>query len=92
MLESSVKSKTVAFAKSRGWQHHALSPTGRRGEADSLFTKFPAQSIFIEFKRDDEDAVPRKNQLRAHNKIREQGFEVFVVNYVEEGYEIFDAR
>jgi hypothetical protein len=92
MLESNVKSKTIERAKEHGWRHHNWVCPGRRGVPDNFFTRYPRQIIFIEFKRDDDDAAPRTQQLREHRKLREQGFEVFVVNYVEEGYEIFDAR
>lgn len=92
MLESSVKSKVIKRAKERGWRHYNLVCPGLVGPPDNFFTKPVRQIIFIEFKRDDDDVVPRAKQLREHQKLRDDGFEVFVVNYVEEGYEIFDAR
>lgn len=92
MLESTGKLKVIKRAKERGWRHYNLVSPGRVGVPDNFFTKAERQIVFIEFKRDDDDAVPSTRQLREHRKLRDQGFEVFVVNYVEEGYEIFDAR
>lgn len=92
MLESAGKSKVIKRAKECGWRHYNLVSPGRNGVPDNFFTKAERQVIFIEFKRDDDKAVPRAKQLREHQKLRDDGFEVFVVNYVEEGYEIFDAR
>lgn len=92
MLESTGKLKVIKRAKERGWRHYNLVCPGRAGVPDNFFTKAERQVIFIEFKRDDDDAAPRPKQLSEHRKLREQGFEVFIVNYVEEGYEIFDAR
>lgn len=79
----------VAYAKARGWKHYKFVSPGRKAVPDDIFTKKPRRIIFIEFKDDGEPAT--RLQLHVHKELREQGFEVFVVDYREQGYAIFDA-
>lgn len=91
MIETDVVKKVVKRAKFRGWRYYKFVSPGQVGVPDNIFTKKPGRIIFIEFKRPGGDPSTSK-QRHEQQKLRDQGFEVFEVEYPEEGYEIFDAR
>lgn len=90
MIETDVVDKVVERAKLRGWAYYKFVSPGRVGVPDDIFTKAPGRILFIEFKKPLSESSTK--QLREQKKLRDQGFEVFEVEYPEEGYEIFDAR
>jgi hypothetical protein len=86
-LESAHQEKTCKYAESLGWMvHRNRTP----GDPDRYFTRCKGQILFIEFKKEDEDISALQN-LRIR-RLRNQGFEVHVVDNEWEGYAIFDAR
>lgn len=87
MRESYIEKKVVAFAVSLGWLSYKWKSANRRGVPDRLFFK-DGRLIIIEFKAPGEE--PTKKQLKVHERLRKQGFEVYVIDNVEDGKEIFN--
>ena len=80
-LESKTESDAVDYAVSLGCLTLKLNVLGRKGWPDRLFV-YRGSLIFIEFKREGKD--PRKLQEYVHEKIREHGFEVYVIDKLVE--------
>lgn len=86
--ESSIEKPVCAYAKARGWLVWKLTVVGWVGLPDRIFLK-PTKVFFIEFKAPGQKARPI--QLRIHGKLRAIGFDVYVVDNVEEGKKIVDS-
>jgi len=82
-LESAVEGETTDYAKACGCLCLKLNVSGQIGWPDRLYI-YKGRMLFIEFKRMGEK--PRKIQEYRHAKIREHGFNVAVVDHVEQGY------
>jgi hypothetical protein len=90
-VEAPIQSKVTARARLRGWNVHRLDPRANLGVPDHIFVRMiedRIRVIYVEFKRPAKE--PEAHQERKHNKLRAQGFEVYVVDDVELGYALFD--
>jgi hypothetical protein len=81
-----VQNPVTRFARSRGWYVRRMRYLDRRGCPDSWFFK-EAVLIIIEFKAAGKKPDPQ--QLRRHNELRERGFDIHVIDNVEDGYALF---
>jgi hypothetical protein len=88
MLEKTVETKTVKRAKKLGWWSCKLTSPSLAGIMDRMFIK-DARVIFVEFKRPNEK--PRKLQEVVMRDMRKHGAEVYVIDTVEGGYELFEV-
>lgn len=86
MRESTVEKKVVAFAASLGWLSYKWKSANYVGLPDRLFFK-DGQIIMVEFKAPGEK--PRKKQLLVHKRLKQQGFEVHVIDIIEDGKRLF---
>lgn len=89
--EDVIEGEVVALAEKDGWLVRKLQYPGRRGAPDRMFVKFwydynRARIVFIEFKRP--GGKVRGIQRKEHQKLRERGAEVHVVDSVEKAKEI----
>lgn len=82
MSESAIEKKVCAYAKSKGWLHFKWSSPGQKGVPDRIFMK-RGKVFFVEFK--DTGKEPTTLQSVVINKIRRQGFDVYVIDSVEQG-------
>ena len=90
MAEAYVENTVSGYAVSLGWRHRKVKWVGRDGAPDRLYFRKGDRPFFIEYKDEGEPVKP--HQAREHKELREQGVEVFVVDNVEDGMAIFDAK
>lgn len=90
LLEKDVEKAVVDFARRQGfWSRKFVSPQNR-GAPDRIFKILGADVFFIEFKRPGKAAKfpsdgHEHRQKREHDRIREQGGEVHVIDDVKTG-------
>ena len=84
--ESYIETKVCAAAKRGGWLVHPKAAHGTRGWPDRTFTT-PNRVVFVEFKAPGQKPTPL--QAHTHTKLRAQGYDVFVIDSVETGLELF---
>lgn len=80
-----VEQPAMAFAKKAGWTERKLK-WGDRGDAPDRFLIRRGRIILIEFKA--EDGSLSKGQKIEFEELRAAGAEVFVVDNLEDAYEI----
>lgn len=85
-IEANIEKPVVEYAKQKGWLVRKLQWIGRRGGNDRFFAR-GGNIILVEFKRP--GALPNLKQKREHRKLREHGVQVFVIDSLELGYELF---
>lgn len=83
MLEGYIVKKIIKKFESTGWLHRKVVYQGRRGAADDWFFGYGRRIIIIEFKRPKKDATLQ--QGREHDRFRERGFPIYVINNLEDG-------
>lgn len=88
-LEADVESKSMRYAKSLGYWHRKFVSPKARAEPDRILKIRGYPFFFIEFKRPGKKRTfpcdeHERAQLRAHERIREAGGEVYVMDDVEE--------
>jgi len=89
ILEADVEGAGKYYAKSRGFYVRKFSSPAKRSVPDDLFLKMGV-CFFIEFKAPGKKATP--SQLREHEKIRAQGFEVYVIDDIEACKRLIDFK
>lgn len=92
MRERSIEKSVCRYAVRRGLRERKYTSPGRRGVPDRLLwipntTPFP-RVFYIEFKATGEE--PTKLQLKEHERLRADGFTVYVCDDIEEGKQIID--
>jgi len=86
-LESEVEATVVAYAKSKGCMERKMNGPGYRGWPDRLFM-YNGKTIWIEFKRLGER--PDNLQRFLHGRLRDNGFDVEVVDNIAAGRQVID--
>lgn len=86
MRESRIEQKVCAAARSQGWLVHPKAASGTRGWPDRTFTR-PDRLIFVEFKASGKK--PARLQSHMHEKLKTRGYEVHVIDSVEDGTALF---
>ncbi len=95
LLEKDVEAAVVRYAKSRGfWCKKFLSPNARAAP-DRIFKVKGLNFFFIEFKRPGKAAKfpsdeHERAQLREHERIREAGGVVYLVDDIVQGKNLID--
>lgn len=85
--ESYVEKKVCEHAKRRDWLVYKFQSPAQRGVPDRIFLK-EGRVVFIEFKA--YGKRPTKQQLYNHDQIRAAGFEVYVIDNIEDGKALFE--
>lgn len=88
MRESLIEKTVTAYARGHGWLAYKLSSPGNRAVPDHLYIK-DGLTIYIEFKT--KGKKPTKLQAHTHDKMRTHGAQVFVVDSVEGGKDVFNS-
>jgi len=92
--ESKIESKVCEHAAKLGWKNRKFN--SKTSDPDRMFWRkrelklgfvYP-EVLFIEFKQLREK--PEPGQVRRHAELRGDGFSVYVIDNVEEGYKVFD--
>lgn len=84
--ESVIEKESIDYASYRGWIYRKLKWIGRRGAPDRLFVR-RGRCLFVEFKQAGEG--PTTQQAREHQRLRDAGATVHVVDSVDRAREIF---
>lgn len=89
--EDEIEGEVVYTAEGAGWLVRKMQYPGRRGAPDRMFVKFwhewqRARIVFIEFKRP--GGKVRGIQSKEHERLRERGAEIYVVDSVARAKEI----
>lgn len=82
VLEKHIEGPVVKYATERGMLVLKLNTMGRAHWPDRMFLQ-SNRVLFIEFKRPGEKPTPAQDQI--HKQLREQGFQVNVVDDVARG-------
>ena len=88
MLESQIETPVVEAAKANGYKVRKVCWFGSRNAPDRLFMR-PGRGFFVEFKAPGES--PRPGQEREIARMRAAGFEVHVIDNLEEGLRLVEA-
>lgn len=84
-----IEARVIKHAKSLGWRQRKMVFVGRRGCPDRWFMRQDGQLVIIEFK--DKNGKLSPHQRREVNWLTSTGFNVHVVDSIEQGCAIFDA-
>lgn len=87
--EGYIEAETVKYAQRTGWRQRKMAFVGRRGCPDRWFFKNPGRVVIVEFK--DKNGKLSFAQRKNINWFKNNGFEVHVVDSIEQGRELFDA-
>jgi hypothetical protein len=90
MLEREIEKKVCDYAKSVGFEVYKFSSPNRVGVPDRLFVAPHQRAFWIEFKR--EGGKPTPVQMRECRKLRDCGFDVYLVDSVEDGKAVVDEQ
>ncbi len=88
MLEKDIERKVCAHAKKIGMEVYKFSSPARAAVPDRMFL-YKKYVFFIEFKATGKK--PTAQQVREHNRMSEQGVDVFIVDNVNNGKFIIDT-
>ena len=89
LLEKQIEERVGTYAKSKGVAVYKFTSPARAAVPDRLYIFPGGKVVFIEFKR--EGMVPTPAQLREHQRLRNQGATVHVIDNVEMGKAMVDA-
>jgi hypothetical protein len=89
MLEKDIEKAVKRYAESKGWLTRKWVSPNHCFVPDQIFISPRGEVVFIEFKR--EGAKPTPGQLREHEKLRNQGCVVYVINNVDDGKAMVDT-
>ncbi len=84
--ESHIEKRVCAAAAAKGWLVHPKAAHGTRGWPDRTFTTAD-RLIFVEFKAPGKKPTPL--QTHTHTKLRNLGYEVHVIDSIEDGTRLF---
>ncbi|MEP2533495.1 hypothetical protein [Shimia sp.] len=87
--ETYIEQQVCKYATGRGWRQRKMEFVGRRGCPDRWFMRGEAQLIIIEFK--DKNGALSPHQRREVNWLLTHGFNVHVIDSIEDGCAVFDA-
>ena len=82
-LEKDVEEKWCDVAKEHGWIAYKFSSPGNSSVPDRQFLR-NGFVFFIEFKRPGKEAT--KNQKAEHERLRKEGFIVWVIDYFDKEF------
>lgn len=82
MLESKIEATVTRYAKLNGWLAYKWTSPSNRGVPDRLYFK-DGQLVIVEFKAPGKRPTPLQGSV--HAKLSAQGFEVHIIDNIEEG-------
>lgn len=89
-LESTIERAVCKYAESKGLLQYKFTSPGKRSVPDRMFLTPWGEIFFIEFKRLGEKPTP--SQLREHEKLRAHGYDVYVIDNINEGKGVIFVR
>jgi hypothetical protein len=88
LLEKEVEKTVKRYAESKGWLTRKWVSPGHMFVCDQIFIAPGGKVVFVEMKRPGGKATA--GQLREHEKLRNQGCDVWVIDTIESGKEMID--
>ena len=88
MLEKQIEEKVGTYAKEQGFLVYKFTSPQRQAVPDRLMITPRGKIFFCEFKRMGQ--VPTPAQAREHERLREQGVTVYVIDNVDTGRAMVD--
>ena len=88
MLEKEIEKAVKRYAESKGWLTRKWTSPGHSFVPDQIFIRPDGKVIFIEFKR--QGQKPTVPQAREHEKLRDHGCLVYVIDSVDAGKALVD--
>lgn len=88
VLEKNIENRVCAYAKKRGWRAMKFVSPAYRSVPDRIFFKAPGRAFFIEFKKPGKKPTPK--QTLECQRLIDEGFDVFVIDSVEDGMHVID--
>jgi len=86
MKEAPIEKEGNRLAKRLGWDNRKLKTPDRNHDPDRMYLR-RGRVFFIEYKRPGKDARPA--QKAVHEDLRAQGFDVWVVDQIEQLTQVF---
>lgn len=84
-----IEDRVCKYAKARGWRPRKMMFVGRRGCPDRWFMRGDGQLVIVKFK--DKNGALSAHQRREVNWLLTRGFNIHVVDSIEDGKAVFDA-
>ena len=88
ITEKVIEDAVCRYARSKGFTAEKFSSPNVRAVPDRMMTAFPGLIFFIEFKAPGKKVTPA--QARDHERRRNNGFGVSVIDDIEEGKRVID--
>ena len=88
MRESLIEKAVSDYGRSKGWIVWKFRSPANKAVPDRIFLRSEV-TFFIEFKATGKK--PTKLQLWTHEKLRDQGFKVYVVDDIDQGKQIINS-
>ena len=88
MLEKQIEERVGTYAKEQGFLVYKFTSPQRAAVPDRLYITPRGKVFFVEFKR--EGMKPTPAQQREHERLRDQGVMVFVIDDVDKGRAMVD--
>lgn len=88
MLERDIEKAVKRYAESKGWLTRKWTSPGHAFVPDQIFIRSDGKVIFIEFKQ--EGKKPTAGQMREHQRLRDHGCLVYVIDSVILGKTLID--
>jgi hypothetical protein len=89
MLEKDIERKVCEYARQEGFLAYKFTSPQRAAVPDRLFISPTGSMFFVEFKQ--LGKMPTPAQYREHDRLRENGVDVYVIDNVEHGKELVEA-
>lgn len=89
MLEKQIEKAVCDYAKSKNWLTYKFTSPARAAVPDRIMISPVGDVLFVEFKRG--GVKPTPAQTREHDKLKNQGCHVFVIDNTEDGKRMVDA-
>ena len=88
LLEKQIEEKVNTYAKEQGFLVYKFTSPQRAAVPDRLYINPRGKMHFVEFKREGQRPTPA--QQREHERLRDQGVMVFVIDNVDAGKVMVD--
>ena len=88
LLEKQIEEKVNTYAKEQGYLVYKFTSPQRAAVPDRLYITPRGKVFFCEFKREGQRPTPAQD--REHERLREQGVRVFVIDNVQAGKDMVD--
>jgi hypothetical protein len=90
MIESTIEGYGNDLAKENGFLHRKLGWKGRKSAPDQFYSRDDTGPFLVEYKRPGEE--PTVIQAREHQRLRDHGTKVYIINSKKQCDEVFRAR